>query len=147
MGKPMEVELLHRYIADANQAYQVCLAGLGLANSGSDLSTLTQAARNREIDRRGEVKDQDGVVYEYHVHGSGYSFKESGSGKEIHFDITTIDGVLHIRFSAWKMQRYASSVGESMSENGVAEQLKDLSRSSRLLKNIVELDFDYFIFG
>lgn len=143
----METELLHRYMGDAHGAYQACLAGLGLANPGSDLFALLKAARNSEIDRRGAVTVRGGLVYEYHVHGVGYSFKESGSGKAIHFDVVPIDGVPHIRFSAWMFHQYASSVGEFISVKGVEVKLKALSQSSDLVKNIVEFRYDYFIFG
>jgi hypothetical protein len=58
---------------------------------GSDLSALLRAARRQEIDRRGEVTSADGSpthpVYDYHIHGAGYSFRELRSGKAIHFDV------------------------------------------------------------
>src|SRR5205823_14655507 len=96
------------------------------------------------IHRRGMVTDQDGRTYEYRIHGSGYSFKDVASGKEIHFDVTLVDEKYYIRFSVWEVYKYASSMGEILSEETVGPELKRLSLGEGHLVHILEGASDYY---
>jgi hypothetical protein len=140
----MEIETIRRYIRDAQQAYKVAVAKLGVGDTNSDLAVLLNAARRHEIHRRGIVTDQDGCTYEYRIHGSGYSFKDLASGKEIHFDVTLVDGECCIRFSVWEVYKYASSSGDPLSEETVGPELKRLSLGEESLVHVVEGASDYY---
>jgi hypothetical protein len=140
----MDIDQIRRYVRDAHLACQACLAGLGVIDIGFGLSTLVRAAGKQEIDRRGEVTSPDGAVYSYHIHGGGYSFKDLSSGKETHFDVKLVDGVPRIHFGTWKLQRYATSVGEPISQATVASELRRLSAEESSLVHFKEGPFEYW---
>ena len=140
----MGIDFVHRYIRDAHRAYQACMDSLGVTGSRSDLFALLRAARRREIDRRGEVATPEGERYEYHIHGSGYSFEDMGCNKVIRFDVTTDNGNSYIRFSAWEVYKYASSIGESTSEETVASELGRISVGESSMVHVLEGQTDYY---
>jgi len=137
------MNLVCRYVRDAHQAYRVCSTRFGISGQPSDLWALLRAARKGQLDKRGEVA-AEGVAYEYRIHGAGYSFKEVGSGKLIHFDVVTVHGSDHVRFSVWELHQYGSSVGELITEAEVASELKKLSDTEPRLVHVQDGPFDYY---
>lgn len=125
--EPMNPGLIRQYAADARQACGTCMISRGLAEFSQDISALLRAVQKREIERRGEAQGANGNTYEYHIHGSGYTFRERPGGKEIRFDIVLIEGFHHIRFSAWEIFKYLASQGNAISEGQVAAELRTLS--------------------
>jgi hypothetical protein len=137
-------DLVHRYIRDAHRAYQACMSSLGVPGSRSDLFALLRAARRREIDRRGEITTPEGESYGYHIHGSGYSFEDSNCKKVIRFDVTTVNGSSALRFTAWEVYKYASSIGEPISEATVASELRRISGEESSMGHVLEGQTDYY---
>src|SRR5579884_1352713 len=140
----MEIDLLRCYVGDALQAYEACLAGLEVPGSPSDLSALLRAARKGEIDRRGKVTTPEKGVYEYHVHGAGYTFKEGRTGKDIRFDVMPVGGAERIRFTAWDLYKYAASLGEPVTEASAASELRRLSAEEKGIVRVAEGPFEYY---
>jgi hypothetical protein len=140
----MDTALVRHFIEDARQACQDCNKVLALSSTGSDLAQLLQAARRGTIERRGKVAVPGRRVYEYHVHGAGYSFKELPSGKEIHFDVVPVDGVHRIRFSAFSIVRYASSIGIESSPEAAQSLLDKLSEEDSCIVHVIDGPFNYF---
>jgi hypothetical protein len=83
----------------------------------------------------------------YHVHGLGYSFDESNSGKVIHFDIIPINGDDRIRFSVWKLHQYAISVGEAISEGSLASESEKLSANESDVVRVVDGPHEYYYYA
>lgn len=87
-----------------------------------------------------------GEVFEYHVHGTGYTFTHLQSRKEMHFDVTRVDGIQNIRFSVWAVCRYAQSIGINVSEMpAAAEELRMLIADLPDIVNVREGFFDYYL--
>ncbi len=142
----MDIELLRGFIADARQACRDCNAAFALSGSESELVRLQQAARSAAVERQGKVVAHDGGrVYEYRVHGAGYSFREVVSGKEIHFDVAPLEGVPRMRFSAASVLRYLTSIGVMTSPEVVRAELNVFSTASPELKHVAEHGFDYYL--
>jgi len=140
----MEIDLVRNFVADAKQACRDCNETLSLSSASSELVPLQQAARRGAIDRRGKIALPDRRVYEYHVHGAGYSFKELPSGKEIHFDVVPVEGVYRMRFSAISIVRYASGIGVVTSPEAVQSDLNRLSGEHSCIAHVLDGPFDYF---
>jgi Domain of unknown function (DUF6896) len=136
-------DLVQRYVCDARQVYQACVESLRVSDTPG-LSALLRAARNGQIERKGQVTTRDGASYTYRVHGLGYSFNELNEGKVIHFDIILIDGVDHLRFSAWKLHQYASSVGERISEEALTSGLRELSAQESSIVRVLDGPHEYY---
>ena len=139
----MEIETIHRFIRDAQQVYRAAVDKLRVGDSDLDLAALLRAARRHEIQRRGILQVRDGRL-EYRIHGSGYSFRDLTNGKEVHFDVALVDGHYRIRFSGWELFEYASSVGESLSEEAVGPELNRLCRGVESLVHVREGASDYY---
>src|SRR5262245_57461278 len=60
----MNIDLLHRYFNDARRTYRACVVELRVSGSPADLMSMLRAARNREIDRKGQVATSSGEVYD-----------------------------------------------------------------------------------
>jgi hypothetical protein len=139
----MELDIVQCYLSDAYQAYRACAASLGMHDPLRDLSSLLRAARTRAIPEVGKATASGGAIYEYRVHGAGYSFKELKSGKLIHFDVVLVDDVSHIRFSNWKLQQYAASIGGPLSEAAVASALRRVSATDPSMVHVLDGPYDY----
>lgn len=140
----MNINIVQQYVDDAKHAHEVCMASFQLTPSAGVLSTLLTAARRRDIARQGEVHGPTGEVYEYKVHGSGYSFKDRRSNKDIRFDVTSIDGTDRIRFSPWELLKYLESLGEPASEEVIASELRVLSEVEPRVVRIADGTHEYF---
>lgn len=141
----MDIKLLGNFVTDARHACRDCNVAFSLLGSESELVRLQKAARSATVDRQGKVTTTDaGRVYEYRVHGSGYSFREVLSGKEIHFDVAPLSGVARIRFSASSVLRYLTSIGTVISPEVVRAELNTLSTESLELEHVTDDGFDYY---
>ena len=143
----MDLRLLTNFIADAKQACMDCNAAYSLPGPEPEIVRLQHAARSATIDRQGRVATGAGRAYEYRVHGSGYSFGEILSGKEIHFDVAPVCGVPRIRFSASGISRYLESVGARTSPDVVRSELNRLGDESPELMHITDNGFDYYLWS
>jgi hypothetical protein len=141
----MDKELLLRYIRDARQTYRSCVDGLGVPGP-TDFCSLLRAARDRRVERRGQVTTKDGVAYTYRVHGLGYSFNNLNNKMSLSFDTHIVDGVCCIRFSAWKLHQYAMSIGQPTSEDVLASQLLRISAVEKNIVHAVEGPHEYYYY-
>jgi hypothetical protein len=142
----MTNDLVYRFIRDAYLACASCRTALGLEDSGPGLVSLRLAAGAGQDDRRGEVKTPGGEAYRFTVHESGYTFRERTSGKEIHFNVYSIDDVERISFSVSSLISYASSIGIPISPPEMRSELERLSGADHRLVHVTEDLISYYYF-
>lgn len=143
----MDFDLLRSFIADARQACRDWNAIHEPLGSEPELVRLLRAARSSAIDRRGRFATESGRIYDYHVHGAGYSFNEIANGKEIHFDVVSVDGVPRIRFSAWSVIQYVGGVDTVASMEVVRSELDRLGADHHELMHVTEGGLDYYLWS
>lgn len=142
----MTNDLVYRFIRDAFLACSSCRSELGLEDTGPGLVSLRLAAGAGQSDRHGEVKTSDGEAYKFAVHESGYTFRERASGKEIHFNVYSIDDVERIGFSVSSLISYASSIGIPISPPEMRSELERLSGTDRRLVHVTGDLISYYYF-
>ena len=113
----------------------------------SELVRLLLAVRSAAIDRKGRFAAESGRIYDYHVHGAGYSFIEIALGKEFHFDVVSVDRVPRIRFSAWSVIRYMGGVETVASVEAVRSEIDRLGAEHHELMHVTEVGFDYSLWS
>jgi hypothetical protein len=142
----MRLGLVRSYVHDAVQAYQACTTAIGISTPALDLFALLRAARSGEVIRRGEVVTPNGLCFGYHIHGSGYSFTDQSSGRQINFDVCIINDSPCLRFTVWHLQQYASSIGQDITRDAAQDALGEPDVIQSQLIHVTEAGFDYYCY-
>ena len=142
----MSLALVKSYLHESVQTYQACVAALGVLGPALDLFVLIRAARSGDIDRHGELTTPEGVLYGYHIHGVGYSFTETASGREIHFDACIMENEQCIRFTIWSLLQYASGIGQDLTRETAQTDLQRPEALQLPLIHVTEGGFDFYCY-
>lgn len=141
----LQKEVIRAFVTEAEKAYRDCFTLLGYETEPYSLMTLIQAARRGDVPRRGCVtRTNDGSTVTFHVHGMGYTFHDSVSGRELRFDARDLDGLTRLTFSSWDLQQYLKNNSNASSLESVEHELRRISLEWECLVHIHHELTSYF---
>lgn len=142
----MELTAFQDYATDAIRVYQECCRALIVQVDEFDLQLLSLAARRDQVSRRGNFSGAASNSIDFHIHGSGYSFRDNKSGKVIGFDVDVVEGRQCIRVSPWNLHQYLMSAGQDISEEAIRCELLRLSEGNSRLKRIIAGPHEFYVY-
>ena len=137
----VSLEDVSNFVSGAKQMYRKCFLLLGFDEHDYDPRFLVSAARRNETPRRGTLIDpENNLAIQYHIHGNGYTLRDTENGSEYRFSARVINEVGRLTFTSWDLLQFCGGAGVE----DIESELRQFASSNEELAHFEQGITSYF---